>query len=279
MFFGNNFIINHSAHVNGKKVTKHIVEADIWVNSSVKNVALVLFVNESQVLIVTEKYNETGFIAGRLNRKKIPDRTNNSDWYYSTNGRHNLHPRFGFSPMSKQDIFSPLEKNGFCSKVGLIDKYYWNNTLTNKVESQASEKKFIEFEYEPEIDGLKREYKEETGHEFKNIQLIKKFVYNGHTAIFIGIATDTIQTKLGPGNDGEIISMQLIDINDLKFAINGTHPTIKFRNCAKFSTECVFTYLGLLESSVCNLEICDCVQKNRDTIFSGDKQNHQSSLR
>jgi hypothetical protein len=283
MFFEDNFNINHLAHANGKKVTKHIVEADIWSNSSVKNVALILFVNKSQVLTVTEKRTEKrteeiGFIAGMLNKKKISDNKSILPvWNNSTNSKHNnlnkLRPTKCSDSMGKYYMFSPLENKRCCSKVSLIDRPYQYNISANKVEHQDSKKNFNEiYEYEPEIVGLKREYKEETGHEFNNIRLIKKFVYNGHTAIFIGIATGTIETILGPENDGEIISMQLADINDIKCAIIGTSSLLPypFRKCALFSTACILAYLGLMDSSMCNPEICDC---------ASDTHKQQSSLR
>jgi len=179
-----NFKFNTKAYVGEVKVSDHIADMNIDKKSTAKNVVLIIFVDKTNILIVTEKYGQVGFPAGKLERKIIDD--------------------------PKTDV--PEIKR---------------------------------YEYESEIEGMIREYEEESGNKFPNIQIVKKIVYRKHTAIFIAIANDTIETKLGEHNDKEIISMQLVDIKTIKLAIDDKYPSLPFRTCAKFSTKCVFAYLGI----------------------------------
>src|SRR5690348_7178685 len=58
-----------------ESVSKHIFEGKLNENYMTKNVALILFTNQDQVLIVKEKFDLYGFIAGRIKYRADPRET------------------------------------------------------------------------------------------------------------------------------------------------------------------------------------------------------------
>ena len=93
------------------------------------------------------------------------------------------------------------------------------------------------------FNGLSREYCEETGNVMPELTNIERFVYHGHTAIYVAHTPDQIKTTLGSNADGEINNMHLTKISDAKRSIEGK-ASFEFRNCAKKSTKLVLAHYG-----------------------------------
>lgn len=94
------------------------------------------------------------------------------------------------------------------------------------------------------FDAMKREYKEETGYSLPRIENIRRFVYHGHTAIYLATTTQILDLRLGPDADGEIKSMNLTRLTDIKLALD-EKASFKLRLCVKKSTKLLFHLLGL----------------------------------
>ncbi|AGF85684.1 hypothetical protein QJ854_gp098 [Moumouvirus goulette] len=90
---------------------------------------------------------------------------------------------------------------------------------------------------------IKREFKEETGHEMPIIENIRRFIYKESTAIYVAKTSNKIPTRLGPKSDGEIISIRLTKISDIKKSLNGK-ANFTLRSCAHKSTLELFNILG-----------------------------------
>jgi ADP-ribose pyrophosphatase YjhB (NUDIX family) len=101
------------------------------------------------------------------------------------------------------------------------------------------------------FDAMKREFNEETGNELPKLYNINRFVYKGKhsfTAIYVANTVKTISTTLGSNADGEIVSMHLSTVNDIRSSLNGEplssgKPSFTFRDCAKKSTKLLLPYL------------------------------------
>nr|AEX63238.1 hypothetical protein mv_R1036 [Moumouvirus Monve] len=90
---------------------------------------------------------------------------------------------------------------------------------------------------------IKREFREETGHEMPHITNIRRFIYKDSTAIYVAKTNSQISTNLGPKTDGEIISIRLTKVMDIIKSING-QTNFNLRSCARKSTLQLFNILG-----------------------------------
>ena len=93
------------------------------------------------------------------------------------------------------------------------------------------------------FDGMKREYEEETGNPLPKLKDISRFVYNDHTAIFVAATDYRVSKNIEVKADGEITSIHLSKIVDIKQSIKG-HTSFKLRDCTKKSTELLLPYLN-----------------------------------
>ncbi|AYV85205.1 MAG: hypothetical protein Satyrvirus6_37 [Satyrvirus sp.] len=92
------------------------------------------------------------------------------------------------------------------------------------------------------FDAMKREFKEETGNLLPKLENIRRFVYDGHTAIYVAETRDKVSTTLSLHSDGEITQIHLTKLSDIHNVANGKGNFV-MRDCERKSTQLLLPFL------------------------------------